>query len=39
LATDPRGNKVAARSPLQQRLAVAILLGFVAALVLLIFLV
>jgi len=38
LATDPKGNKVAARSPLQQRLAVAILLGFLVALVLLIFL-
>ncbi len=37
-ATDPRGDKVAARSPLQQRLAVAILLGFVVALVLLVFL-
>jgi hypothetical protein len=38
LATDPSRKKVGARSPLQQRLAVAILVGFLVALVLLIFL-
>jgi hypothetical protein len=37
-ATAPGRNKVAARSPRQQRLAVAILVGFLVALVLLIFL-